>query len=117
MSFFFVCFLFLSAIAVSGFLYAMASVHLFTPQQFRGQMLGLLMVVYPLISSVFGPTLTAGITDFVFKDPAKIGWSLAIVTTSCMVVTLILLRRVLRILGYAKKDNALPMTGAVARPS
>jgi len=102
---FFVCFLFLSAIAISGFLYAMASIHLFTPQQFRGQMLGLLMVVYPLVSSLFGPTLTAGLTDFVFQDQAKLGWSLAIVTTGCMAVTLILLRYVLRLLARTAKAD------------
>ncbi|MDF2119151.1 MFS transporter [Roseiarcaceae bacterium H3SJ34-1] len=102
---FFVCFLFLSAIAVSGFLYAMASIHLFTPQQFRGQMLGLLMVVYPLVSSLFGPTLTAGLTDFVFQDQAKLGWSLAIVTTGCMAATLILLRYVLRLLARTARND------------
>jgi MFS family permease len=113
---FFVAFLFLGAIAVPGFLYAMASVHLFTPQQFRGQMLGLLMVVYPLVSSLLGPTLTAGLTDFVFRDPTKLGWSLAIVTTGCMAVTLILLRHVLRLLGHAKKDDALIAMEVVALP-
>jgi MFS family permease len=110
---FFVCFLFLSSVAVQGFLYAMASVHLFTPEQFRGQMIGLVMVVYPLISSILGPTLTAGITDFAFRDPMKIGWSLAIVTTSGMTVTLILLRYVMRILARANEENASRATAAI----
>jgi MFS family permease len=113
---FFVAFLFLGSIAVPGFMYAMASVQLFTPQQFRGQMLGLLMVVYPLVSSLFGPTLTAGLTDFVFRDPAKLGWSLAIVTTGCMTATLILLRHVLRLLGHAKKDDAVSAMEVAALP-
>lgn len=96
---FFVAFLFLSSIAIPQFLYAMASIQLFTPAEFRGRMLGLLMLVLPLVGSVLGPTLTASLTDFVFQDPDRIGWSLAVVTTGCMAGALVLLRYALRVMA------------------
>ena len=102
---FFVAFLFLSSIAIPQFLYAMASIQLFTPPEFRGRMVGLLMLVLPLVASLVGPTMTAGLTDFLFKDPAKIGWSLAIVTTSCMAVALGLLRYVLKVMAASREED------------
>ncbi len=50
-----------------------------TPNALRGQMSALYLLVINLLGIGLGPTLPALLTDFVFLDEARLGWSLAVV--------------------------------------
>jgi MFS family permease len=49
-----------------------------TPNEARGTAVALIYLVINLLGSGFGPTIVAVLTDYVFKDPSAIGWSLSI---------------------------------------
>ena len=49
------------------------------PARLRGQMAALLLMSQSLIGLVFGPLSVALLTDYVFKNPAAVGWSMCIV--------------------------------------
>ena len=50
-----------------------------TPNQLRGQVYAVLLMVMTLAGTTFGPTLVAVITDYVFKNEMMIGYSMLIV--------------------------------------
>ncbi len=49
------------------------------PPRLRSQMAALLLMSQSVIGLVFGPLSVASLTDYVFRAPAAVGWSLAIV--------------------------------------
>lgn len=51
-----------------------------TPNQLRGQTYAVFLMVLSLSGMTFGPTVVALITDFVFADEMKIGYSMMIVS-------------------------------------
>jgi MFS family permease len=53
-----------------------ALVQMATPAYLRGRMSALYVVATGLIAVSFGPTTVAYVTDFVWRDEAKVGWSL-----------------------------------------
>ena len=59
---------------------APAAVSFITPNQLRGQAIGLYIFVVALVGMNCGPTSVALITDYVFKDPNMVRYSLAIFT-------------------------------------
>jgi MFS family permease len=59
---------------------SIAAIQETTPGQLRGQVAALYYLVIGVIGLVFGPLTVAVLTDHVFANPLKIGWSLAIVT-------------------------------------
>ena len=56
-----------------------AAPQLMTPNQIRGQLSAGYLFVVNLTGIGFVPTATALVTDFVFGDDAKVGWSMALV--------------------------------------
>jgi MFS family permease len=58
---------------------APAALALITPNELRGQVSALYLLAINLIGIGLGPTVPALMTDFVFADERRIGWSLAIV--------------------------------------
>ena len=50
-----------------------------TPNQLRGQVYAVLLMVMTLAGTTFGPTLVAIITDYVFRNEMMIGYSMFIV--------------------------------------
>ena len=52
-----------------------------TPNQIRGQTMALYLLTISLLGLSLGPTAVALLTDYVFKDPAMIDWSV-----SCVVI-------------------------------
>lgn len=90
---------FINVVAIPFTLYALTTIQLFTPKEFRGRMTGAFLLVMPMLSIGIGPTATAALTDFVFRDPSKLGWSLAIVTAACMAVSIVLLRYALNVMA------------------
>lgn len=69
----FVIFLFSGIAAIA------AAVPLTTPNQFRGQVSSIYLLVTNLLGTGLGPTMVALFTDAYFKDDAMVGWSIAAV--------------------------------------
>ncbi len=57
-----------------------AALQVITPNALRAQMTALYFLVGNLIANGFGPTLYALVTDYVFADPLKIRYSIAMVS-------------------------------------
>ena len=51
---------------------------LVTPNEYRGQMTALSLLIASGLGQFFGPTSVAGLTDFVFEDPQALRYSLSI---------------------------------------
>jgi len=65
----------LSCSAVNGV--AVSAISLITPNQFRGQITSIYLLIYSVICLGIGPSIVAAITDFVFADSKMVGWSIA----------------------------------------
>jgi MFS family permease len=59
------------------------AIQLFTPSAFRGQMTAIYLLVVNLTGLGLGPTVVAALTDYVFKDPLALRYSL-VVTAAAM---------------------------------
>mgnify|MGYP001812188794 CR=1 FL=1 len=57
-----------------------AALQVITPNPLRAQMTALYFLVGSLISMGFGPTIVALVTDYVFGDPMKLRYSMAVVS-------------------------------------
>ncbi len=57
-----------------------AALQVITPNPLRAQMTAVYFLVGNLIANGFGPTIYALVTDFVFADPAKLKYSMSLVT-------------------------------------
>lgn len=55
---------------------AAAALQIVTPRQIRGQVSSIYLFVFNLIGLGFGPSVAAFFTDFVFRDPMRVGSSL-----------------------------------------
>lgn len=71
---------------------APAALALIAPNELRGQVSALYLLAINLIGIGLGPTLPALMTDFLFRDEAKIGWALAIVGVVAAVISAVLLQ-------------------------
>ncbi|MEJ8567892.1 spinster family MFS transporter [Elongatibacter sediminis] len=73
----------IAGLAVTAFLLAFpqglpaAALQVITPNALRAQMTAVYFLVGNLIANGFGPTLYALVTDYVFKDPAMLRYSMA----------------------------------------
>ncbi|MDB5430068.1 MAG: hypothetical protein JWP35_1184 [Caulobacter sp.] len=63
--------------------YANAGLQLVTPPRFRGRMSAAFLAWTMLIGMMVGPTSVGYLTEYVFKDPLKLGVSLTIVVLCC----------------------------------
>ena len=98
---------FLQIIVIPYMVYFSATIQLMAPVHVRGQMTGLYFGLSALVGAGFGPMIVGAVTDFVFADPAKLGWSLGIVITTGLTVTLFMLRIFLRGLSGAIQERAV----------
>lgn len=69
-----------------------SSLQLIVPNRARGQVSALYIIVLTLVGLVVGPLIVALITDYVFKDPADIRYSLAIVIGCAVPLMFVVLR-------------------------
>jgi len=83
-------------VVIAYLVYVSVTLQLITPSQFRGRVTGLLLMILSLASQTLGPTTVAALSDFVFRDPSKLGWALAVVIGVTLTGALILLRYALR---------------------
>lgn len=68
-----------------------AGIQEIVPSNMRGQFSALYLFIVNLIGLGLGPTLVALSTDYVFADPAKVGYSLMLVTGLAMTLSALLL--------------------------
>ena len=67
-----------------------AALQVITPNPLRAQMTALYFLVGSLISMGFGPTLVALVTDYVFGDPMKLRYSMAVVAATTIPLGVVL---------------------------
>lgn len=79
---------FLSAAATS---LGTTSLQLFSPNRLRGLANAIYLGVATIIGQALSPTLVALCTDYVFRDPGKVGWSIGLVCSIASVGGAILL--------------------------
>ena len=93
-----ICFGVVDVVALTYVLYFSALIQLLVPNQMRGRMTGLFLFVITMAGQGLGPPVVAMITDYVFRDPLMVGWSMTLVSVAAMTTALILFRFVLRII-------------------
>lgn len=100
--------------AMTFMVYLSSVLQLITPRRLRGQISGLTLLTMAGISAGVSPMLVAALTDFVFRDPAALGLSMAIVSLTAFIVALGMLRWVMRTVreviasGEATRDDPAP---------
>jgi sugar phosphate permease len=81
--------LFLAKAVMTPYLgYGMAGLMSACPQPFRARTAALFMLVLTLLAGGVGPMLIGALTDFVFRDEAKLGWSVASAVAGCSIVAI-----------------------------
>lgn len=62
-----------------------ATLQTLVPSNMRGSAISLTLVLNTLLGATLGPLLVATITERGFGDPAKVGWSIALVVIPCVI--------------------------------
>lgn len=83
---------FLQVIVLPYMVYIAATIQLMAPSQVRGGMTGLYFGISALVGAGFGPMIIGAVTDFVFRDPSKLGWSIGLVVTIGLSFTMVMMR-------------------------
>jgi MFS family permease len=91
----------LQVVTIPSMMYLSASLALLAPNELRGQLSALAFTLYSILGLGLGPTLVGALTDFVFKDQAKIGLSLALVLGAGVPVGAVMLRMAMKPLRVA----------------
>lgn len=63
-----------------------ATLQSIVPPRMRGSSIALTLVLNTLLGAACGPLLVASVTERVFGDPTKVGWSIALVTIPCLLI-------------------------------
>jgi MFS family permease len=79
-------------VALPTIVFMSAAIQLIVPGNLRGQIVAVFLFCLTVIGGSIGPMAVAFLTDFVFRDDAKIGYSLATLVCVAMPLALILLR-------------------------
>lgn len=87
-----------AVVAIPYVLYAAATIQMVSPGAFRGRMSALVLFVSTIASTGFGPTAIAFLTDYVFRDPGKLGVAIAAVSVVCMAGAILCLGHAMRVL-------------------
>jgi MFS family permease len=88
-------------VALQFVVFSGATLQLLVPPSLRGQVTGLYLGLFTLLGLGAGPTLTAALTDYVFRDESKLGMSLAVSTCITVPGALLFLRLALGPVGKA----------------
>lgn len=91
-------------VTVPFFVFVSAVIVLVAPAAARGQLAGLYIASFTVLGQGVGPPLVGAITDFVFRDEARLGDSLAIVTVGGIIIAFAALQIALRFVRGAIAD-------------
>ena len=94
----------IAAVTVPFFVFVSAVIVLVAPAAARGQLAGLYIASFTVLGQGVGPPLVGAITDFVFRDEARLGDSLAIVTVGGIIIAFAALQIALRFVRGAIAD-------------
>lgn len=90
---------------------AAGTLQLFTPNEMRGQSAAVYFLTANLIGLGFGPTVVAAFTDYVFKNDAAVGKSLALTAAiMCPLAVLILLSGLSHVRKAIEEQQAIAAT-------
>ena len=84
-----------------------------TPNEMRGVVVGSYVVTTNVIGLALGPTLVAACTDYLFRDPAAVAWSLSLVSVTVGPIAVAIIMTGMK--AYARRIRGLadgPSAGA-----
>jgi MFS family permease len=79
----------------SCLLFFAATIQLVTPREFRARMVAIFITLFAVIGGGVGPPLTGALTEFVFGNDDRVGYSMALIACVTLPVAWILLRSAL----------------------
>jgi MFS family permease len=103
--------LFFGAFAIGA---APAALQLITPNRMRGVISALYLLVVNMTAQAMGPVVTGFFTDYVFRDPKAVGFSVAIVSTLAALVAAVCLLTLLR--PFRRAVGSYDLVGAAESP-
>lgn len=104
---FLACYCIAQFITVPFMVYVSSIMALLAPSAIRARMLAFFLFVFTILGLGAGPAIVGSLTDYVFRDEAKLGYSLAVVVTTGAVIAFVTFRIALRYLGPAIERNEL----------
>lgn len=78
------------------------------PNRMRAQVVAMYLLVANLLGQAVGPTFVASLTDFVFRDPLQLGWSIAIACGGLLATGVVVIASGLKHVGIALAESARP---------
>lgn len=69
----------IQVITIPSMIYLTASLAIFAPREIRGRLTALAYFMYTGLGLGIGPAAVGALTDLVFRNPQKLGWSLTVV--------------------------------------
>jgi MFS family permease len=104
----------LLVITIPSMMYLQACLALLAPNELRGQLTGVGYTIYSILGVGGGPTIIGALTNFLFHDEAKVGWSLALVLSTGIPAGAVLLRMSMKPLRAAVAEaEALEQRDAI----
>jgi MFS family permease len=85
-----------------------AALPLLAPNRMRGQVVALYLLVANVLGQAVGPTCIAALTDYVFHDPMKLRWSVAIACGSLLALAILVIASGLKHVGAAIAQGHSP---------
>jgi MFS family permease len=89
---FYACYAVVQIVAIPVMIYVSPTVQVLAPNQLRGQLIGMFLMIFTLLGLGVGPTFVGALTDFVFGSEDKLGYSLGCVLLTGMPIAWISIR-------------------------
>lgn len=80
-------------VALPTAIFIAAAMQQIVPGNLRGQIISVFFVCMTVVGGTIGPMFVAGFTDYVFRDEAMVGYSMAVVVGTMMPLAYVFLRR------------------------
>jgi MFS family permease len=103
-------------VAMTMIVYVAATIQLIVPAELKGRVISIFLLAISVLGLGIGPMVVGFLTDYLFRDDFKLGWSLAVIVIITLPLTLIILRMALKPLRETM-DQAAGLHGAAHRPS
>lgn len=104
-------------VTVPFMVYASSVIALLAPNAVRGQLLAIFLFCFTLLGLGAGPALVGALTDFVFRDEAKIGASMMIVVVGCFALAFVTMRAALFYLAPSVRQAQTASADAAPAPA
>lgn len=91
----------LQVVSIPIMAYVSAAMQLIAPTELRGRITGVFLFCLNGVGGGLGPVIVGSLTEYVFRDEMKVGWSLAVLICTAIPLALVLLRLALKPLRAA----------------